>query len=235
MDVRVIPGPVVFPAREDALSTRYDVVFFDLEGTLFDPGPGIIEAARFALLSLGIREGSPYRLRRLVGPPLEKAFSLYYGLGRMDAEKAADYLLQHYMEYGLEDNRLYEGVESMLQRLRQARTGLVAMSCGDNIYVSRLMRRFGLTSMFITFRGGSVGNSTSKRRILRDILNELPVLEGKSMVSVGDREDDVLAARDIGMPCIAVSYGFGSAEELKNAGPDRIVGSVEELTRALLP
>ena len=220
---------------EEALSARYDVVFFDLEGTLFDPGPGIIEAARHALLKLGIGEGSPYRLRRLVGPPLEEAFALYYGLERMDAERAADRMRQHYLEYGIDDIRLYGGVEAMLRRLRQARTGLVGVSCGDSIYVSRLLRKHGLTPMFMSARGGSTDRGRSKRKIIEGVLDELPVLEGRSMVVVGDREDDVLAARDLGLPCVAVGYGFGSAEELKNAEPDLTVSSVEALSRSLLP
>jgi len=220
---------------EEALSARYDVVFFDLEGTLFDPGPGVIEAARYALLRLGIREGSPYRLRRLVGPPLEDAFALYYGLERMEAERAADSMRQHYLEYGIDDIRLYDGVEAMLGRLRQARTGLVGVSCRDSIYVSRLMRSHGLTSLFISARGGSTDRGRSKRAIIEGILTELPVLDGKKMVVVGDREDDVLAARELGLSCVAVGYGFGSAEELRNAGPDLTVPSVEKLSRALLP
>ncbi len=169
-----------------------------------------------------------------MGPPVEEAFSLYYGLEKSDARQAADDFRQHYLEYGIEDMRLFDGVEEMLSRLRKARTGLVAVSSGSGIYVSRLMRRYGLASMFITFRGGSIDAGWSKRRIIGQILDELPVLEGKSMVVVGDREDDVLAARENGLPSVAVSYGYGSAEELRNAAADTVVESVERLAAALM-
>jgi phosphoglycolate phosphatase len=217
------------------LGCKYDVVFFDLEGTLVDPGPGAIEAARYALSRMGIMEASRYRLRRLIGPPLEEAFSLYYNMAPLEAERAADHYSQHYLEYGMAENSLYDGVRRMLALLRQSRTGLVAVSCRDGIYVSRLMRQFALAPSFITARGRSVtGARTSKEQIVGDLLEELPVLEGKNMVLVGDREDDVLAARALGLPCVAAGYGFGSSEELRNAGPDTVVGSVEELSEALL-
>lgn len=221
--------------RGVALGCRYDVVFFDLEGTLVDPGPGAIEAARYALSRMGIIETSPYRLRRLIGPPLEEAFELYYNMEPLEAERAADHYSQHYLEYGMAENRLYDGVMRMLGRLRQSRTGLVAISCRDAIYVSRLMRKFELAPTFITARGRSVtGARTTKEQIVGDLLEELPVLEGKKLVIVGDREDDVLAARSLGLPCVAVGYGFGSSEELRNADPDSTSGSVEELAELLL-
>lgn len=193
-----------------------------------------MDAATYALSRLGVSESSPYRLRRLIGPPLEEAFALYYHLKPLDAEKAADHYYQRYLEYGMDDNNLYDGIPRLLKRLRQSRTGMVALSCRDPIYVSRIMRKFDLAGMFITARGHTMGAGGSKSHVLEELLISLPVLEGKRMVMVGDREDDIIAARENDIPCLAVGYGFGSAEELRNASPEAICGSVRELTDALI-
>jgi phosphoglycolate phosphatase len=217
------------------LLPKYEIVFLDLEGTLVDPGPGAVQAAQHALAQVGVNEESLYRLRRLIGPPLQDAFRLYYNLDELDALKAEERYRQHYLEYGILENRLYDGVEELLSSLQGNRVGLVALSSRHTTYLNQVLRQFGIYRFFAVTRGSSLGRALARKSdLMGAVLDELPVIKQKRLVIVGDREQDVSAGHDHSVDSIAVSYGYGSQEELRNADPTYTADSVGELSQLLL-
>lgn len=76
----------------------WDVLLFDLDGTLTDSGPGIMHAAETALASFGIAGLSEQALRQFVGPPLVESFAVY--LPQADVQTAIDRFRAYYRETG---------------------------------------------------------------------------------------------------------------------------------------
>ena len=90
---------------------------------------------------------------------------------------------------------------------------------------------FQIDSYFDEIVGSEInGGRTDKAMVIVEALRRMGLTEHKNQViMVGDREHDVIGARTVGLDCIAVSYGYGSVEELENAGAFKIVNSAEEV------
>ena len=93
----------------------YKYVFFDLDGTLTDPGEGITNSVAHALRRFGIDVPPREELYKFIGPPLKESFGVYYGLSEEDCEKAVIYYREHYADKGVFENKVYEGIPLLLQ------------------------------------------------------------------------------------------------------------------------
>ena len=94
----------------------WDVLLFDLDGTLTDSGPGIMHAAETALGSFGITGLSEQALRQFVGPPLVESFAVY--LPQADVQTAIDRFRAYYRETGWLENEPYPGVRERSEERR---------------------------------------------------------------------------------------------------------------------
>ena len=90
---------------------------------------------------------------------------------------------------------------------------------------------------YFKFVGGSGldGSLSHKEEVIRHVLENNDIRELSKVVMIGDRKHDIIGARNAGIDCIGVLYGYGDREELTQAGAKQIVASVEELKQALLP
>jgi phosphoglycolate phosphatase len=207
-------------------------VLFDLDGTLSDPRPGITGAVQHALTRMGIVEADPARLTGFIGPPLGLSFERYYGLG----EAAARVAVEHYREYfgtrGLYENALYPGIAGLLAELQERGTRLALVTVKPTRYAERILEHFRIARHFEAMVGTEMSElRASKEQIVGDGLRRLGGADGA--VVVGDREDDVKAARRHGVPSVGVAYGYGGRDELERAAPTLVVDSVAELRETL--
>ena len=99
---------------------KYKFLLFDLDGTITDSGPGIMEAAHRALLAHNIEEADEKRLRLFVGPPLDKSFMERYGFSETQAWEAVGYFREYYNKTGVFENSVYPGFEKLLKELKDA-------------------------------------------------------------------------------------------------------------------
>lgn len=209
----------------------YKAIFFDLDGTLTESGEGITKSVQYALEKLGKPEPDLSKLRVFVGPPLMEQFMKYTGLDEETARQAVVFYRERYTETGIYENRLYPGVQELLQKLRRDGYLLAVASSKPERFVLKVLDYFGLTGYFHEIVGSEMnGSRTSKSEVIEETLKRLGLQNHREQVlMVGDKEHDVLGARAAGVDCIAVSYGYGTMEELEAAKPLRIVASVEEL------
>lgn len=209
----------------------YKAIFFDLDGTLTESGEGITKSVQYALEKLGKPEPDLSKLRVFVGPPLMEQFMKYTGLDEETARQAVVFYRERYTETGIYENRLYPGVQELLQKLRRDGYLLAVASSKPERFVLKVLDYFGLTGYFHEIVGSEMnGSRTSKSEVIEETLKRLGLQNHREQVlMVGDKEHDVLGARAAGVDCIAVSYGYGTMEELEAAQPLRIVASVEEL------
>ena len=211
----------------------YKAIFFDLDGTLTESGEGITKSVQYALEKLGKPEEDLDKLRVFIGPPLMEQFMKYADIDETEARKAVEYYRERYAIKGIFENRPYDGVENLLRELKGRGYILAVASSKPEYYVTKILDYFNLSSYFEVVVGSEMnGARTSKTEVIEEALKRLNMSDRrKEVLMIGDKEHDVLGAREAGLDCVAVGYGYGTKEELTAAQPLKIVASVDELLR----
>ena len=207
----------------------YKAILFDLDGTLTESGEGITKCVQYALEKIGKPEENLKKLEVFVGPPLLQQFMNYADIDEETSEKAVKYYRERYSATGIFENSPYPGVESMLSELKAKGYRLAVASSKPEYFVTQILDYFQLTDYFEEIVGSEMnGNRTSKSEVIEEALRRLGMSEKRNQViMVGDKEHDVFGARKADLKCVAVSYGYGSQEELEQAEPLKIVDSTE--------
>lgn len=211
----------------------YDIILFDLDGTLTDSGPGIMNSAAYAMERFGLH-GDRAMLRRFVGPPLVDSFMDFCGLSPEKAAEAVVVYREYYMARGLYENSVYPGVTQMLDRLLSAGKRLAVATTKLEPTAVLVLEHFGLTKYFEFIAGSLENTRTHKAEVVAFALEKTGVPDRSRVLMVGDREHDVIGALENGLDCLGVLYGYGSREELSSAGAALLAGTPQEVTEIIL-
>ena len=103
----------------------FRTILFDLDGTLTDPGEGITNSVAFALEHYGIHVSDRTSLYPFIGPPLQDSFMKYYGMDEQRTDAAIEVYREYFSAKGWMENRVYDGIETLLCRLQQAGKQLI--------------------------------------------------------------------------------------------------------------
>ena len=214
---------------------RYDTALFDLDGTLTDSKEGIISCAKYALTQMGRDIPSEETLLKFLGPPLVRSFHDYCGMSVEEAKEATRLFRVRYTDTGLFENRVYEGVPRMLERLKAAGIRLATATSKPEDYAVRILTKFGLIGYF-DFIGAATFDETrhDKIAVLRYTLDKLDIKDPSKAIMVGDRRNDIEGAHHFGLKCIAVRYGYGNDEEFTTYKADIIVSTPNEAADVIL-
>ncbi|HKK43660.1 MAG TPA: HAD hydrolase-like protein [Bacteroidales bacterium] len=214
--------------------TNIQNLLFDLDGTLTDPREGIINSILYALDHLGIEESRVNELNSLIGPPLRESFIKRYNL----SEKMGDRALKLYREYfgvkGIYENRLYEGVDNVLESLYETKFRIFLATSKPTVYATEILKHFNLDRFFTDITGSNIDNTrTDKSEVIAHVVNSNTLIT-KHSVMIGDRKHDLIGARNNNMRSVAVTYGYGTTGELRAEHPDLLVNSCRELIPAFI-
>jgi phosphoglycolate phosphatase len=213
----------------------YETIFFDLDGTLCDPGKGIERSVQYALGKLGIEEEDDKNLRQFVGPPLEHTFVELYGLNDGQIEQAVTHYRERFGTEGIGQYTVYKGVLALLERLNEREKYLAVVTSKPTVFAEKVLEHVGLTSLFRFIAGRGLGQNVVKAVTLEEAITRAGLEGGDldSMVMVGDREHDIIAAQAQSRPTssIGVLYGYGSEEEIVAARPTHIAKTVSDLAK----
>ena len=213
---------------------RIKNVLFDLDGTLTDPAEGITNALMHAQRRLG-REVSPREdLFVFIGPPLIETFMSEWGLSREESEQALVYYREHFGTKGLFENVPYEGIGDCLARLKEAGLRLFVATSKPEPLSLRILEHFDLIKYFEAVAGSTMDEQRTKKGEVIAYALDTYALDPAETVMVGDRKHDVIGARENGVPCVGVLYGYGSRTELMEAGAAALAADLNQLTALLL-
>jgi len=216
----------------------YKYVLFDLDGTISDPKVGICTSVQQALKKFGIDVPDINTLTPFIGPPLRDSFRDFYHIKPEDMEDVIAAYRARFSTVGLFENDLYDGIPELLKALKENGRKLALASSKPRVFVEKILDHFGISQYFDVIMGSELdGTRENKSEIIAECLRlfELdPDGDLSETVMVGDRKYDIEAANAAGLPNIAVSYGYGSEEELSKAGAMVIAGTVKELENILL-
>lgn len=212
---------------------NYATILFDLDGTLTDSEPGIVNSVLHALRRFGM-DAEREALRAFIGPPLYDSFRGVMGMSDADARRAVDVYRDYFRERGMYENAPYPGVPEMLRRLRASGRRLLVATSKPEIFARRIAVHFGLSEALHAVYGADLeGGRSAKIDVIRYALAEQGVRPGDA-VMVGDRKYDIAGAKAAGLADVGVLYGYGTREELEAAGASRLADSVAELEALLL-
>ena len=206
-------------------------ILFDLDGTLTDSGEGIMNCAKLALAHYGLPIPSEAELRTFVGPPLHESF-IRFGVPAEEAENAIKIYRSRYIPIGKFENHPYEGIQNVLQKLKDAgHTLYVATSKPEKMSIE-ILEHFDMARYFDIICGASMDLSrSSKADVIAYLLSQCGDYEEKIMV--GDTAFDVIGARAHGIPTVGVAWGYGKVEDMEKACAVSIVHTMDALLEVL--
>lgn len=208
---------------------QYQAILFDLDGTLTDPKEGITKSIQYALGKINVPAPNIDELEWCIGPSLKDSFSK---LTNSSCESllnlAVKYYRERYSAEGMYENKLYSGVEWMLSQLWRNGYRLFVATSKPELFAIQILEHFGLTQYFEKIHGAELdGTRSNKSDLIKYIITKNLITTPSLMV--GDREFDINGALQNNIGSLGVTYGYGSAKELRDAGAHDLCGSPTEV------
>lgn len=201
---------------------QQSIIIFDLDGTLTDSAEGVIRSAQHMQEKMGISKWADEDLKFIVGPPLIKTFTEDFHMNQEDAQRALGFFRERYATVGLFENKVYDGIPEMLEELKKKGKCLVVATSKKEETAVRILKHFEIDGYFEVIGGDNreVGRD-SKAKVIEYVLECLGAKK-EDAIMVGDRKFDVEGAHLVGIPCIAVEFGYGDRAEFEAFGADYI-------------
>lgn len=216
---------------------KYQYIFFDLDGTITESGPGIMASVKYSLEKMGYPSDDLDKIRKFIGPPLKESYMRFYGMSEEEAERAIVCYREYFTDKGIFENAVYEGVIESLEQLKTAGKHLVIATSKPEEFAKRIAEHFDFAKYFDQICGATMDEKlVEKADIIAYAIETLGLSADskKQILMVGDRKHDILGAKHNGLHSMGVLFGYGNLEELKEAGADYIVNLPSEIGSRIL-
>jgi phosphoglycolate phosphatase len=169
-------------------------------------------------------------LRCFIGPPLLYGFSTFCNLGEADTVRAVEYYRENYRAGGMLDCRVYDGIRKALDALSKSGVTLVLATCKPHEFATKILEHFDLLRYFAFVSGPEMdGTRNTKAEVIAYALEKCSIDDPTAVLMIGDRADDVNGAKENGIDCAGVLWGFGSEAELNDAGAAAILSTPSDI------
>ena len=212
---------------------NFDTLLFDLDGTLTDSTEGILKCLINAVEKMGFEV--PEDTNKFLGPPIRQSVAEFIGMNEEQIDEAVRIFRERYSTVGLFENRVYDGIPEMLERLKKAGKRLMVATSKPEVYAVRILERFGIAPYFEIVGGAELdGSRDYKHEVIEYVLAKADITDRSRVLMIGDRRQDVLGAHKTGLKCMGILWGYGSAEELDEAGADFIADTPKNTADMLI-
>ena len=202
-------------------------ILFDLDGTLTDSGEGIINCAILALEHFHLPIPDRETLRVFVGPPLHETF-IKFGVPADKADEAVAVYRSRHVPIGMFENAPYPGIRELLATLKAQGHTLYVATSKPEWMAEEILKKFELDGYFDRICGATMDTSrTEKSQVIAYLLGLTGSAENAIMV--GDTKFDVIGAAAHNIPTVGVSWGYGTVEDMQQAGAACIANTMDEL------
>ena len=210
----------------------YQTYVFDLDGTLLDTLGDLAASVNYAMRTHGMPEHSVDEVRQFVGNGVRRLMerAVPGGAAHPAFEAAFATFRRHYMEHSLDTTRPYEGIPEMLQELKRRGRHTAVVSNKFDAATKELCRHFFPDTIDVAV-GEHEAEGIRKKPAPDTVLQALSQLGvgQEGAVYVGDSDVDIQTARNSGLPCISVLWGFRDREFLLAHGAETFVSQPSEL------
>ena len=212
----------------------YPTILLDLDGTMVDSAPGVVSTIAQTLRELGEPVPDMKDLLRWVGPPLPESFEKRAGFSPARTSEAIQVFRSHYIDYGVFDSRVFDGMGEFLRNAKKAGAHLAVATSKPTISATIMLEHFTLSPHFDVICCAADDESRgAKHEVIEDALRGLQDkgLPTDNVIMVGDRIHDVEGARVHGIDTILVRWGYGGPAEWEQA--HRVVDTPRQLHELL--
>ena len=191
------------------MKNRYDLVIFDLDGTLLDTSSGLLRAITHTIKVMGFAPLDEKMLDTFIGPPIQDSFARAYGLSGPILQEIAGVFRDRYSTADLLGATAYDGIFALFDALIARGVQVAVATYKREDYALTLLRHFGFDRYTAILHGGDHENKLKKKDIIDICINESGVTDKSRVVMVGDTAHDAVGAEGMGIDFIGVTYGFG--------------------------
>ena len=206
-----------------------DLLIFDLDGTLIDSRLDLANAVNAMRAHLGMRELANERVYSYVGngAPVLVRRALGEQAAEEEVRQALAFFMEYYAAHDLEHTTLYPGVRESLDRFRVSGKRMAVLSNKPTAMSRHILQGLGVSGHFFQIFGGNSFQQKKPDPIgVETLMREAGVDRAHTMI-VGDSGVDVATARNAGVACCGVTYGF-QPESLRDPAPDLVVDRMEQ-------
>ena len=212
------------------MKKNFKYLLFDLDGTLTDSGEGITKAVKYALEYFDIQVEDLNELRKFIGPPLRDSYKKFYDFDDEKAEVGIKKFREYYVDKGIYENKVYDGVEETLKTLKDMGKTLIVATSKPEAHAEIVLNHFDLAKYFDFICGADLEETRVKKSdVIRYALESADIKDSSDAVMIGDREHDILGAKENNLKSIGVLYGFGDVVELTQARADFVVEKIQDI------
>ena len=213
---------------------HFDTILFDLDGTIVDSAPGIVQSIAHTLREMGRPVPPMKELLHWVGPPLPQSFQTRGGIEAERVDEAVAIYREQYLNIGAYDARIFDGMGAILRDLRAEGRHLAIATSKPTTPATLMLEHFTLVPYFSVIAAAADDESRGEKHLIIDDalagLDDLGI-DPSRVLMVGDRIHDIEGARQHDIPCAVVHWGYGTPDEWAHA--DHQIDTPRQL-RALL-
>ena len=187
----------------------YDMVIFDVDGTLLDTREGILSSVVYTMQTHHLTVPDEAALLSFIGPPVQVSFTRQYHLtDPKEAQKLTDTFRRRYSESDLTKAVPYAGMHDLFAALKAAGITPAVATYKRQDYAEAIVRHFGFDAYTDVIYGADNENKLKKKDIIGLCLRHGGGSPDRALM-VGDSDNDAIGARDLGLDFLGVTYGFG--------------------------
>ena len=214
---------------------NFEYILFDLDGTITDSGEGITKSVQYALKSFGILVDDLKELNKFIGPPLKDSFKKYYNFDDEKAQLGLIKYREYFADKGIYENKLYDGIIEILGVLKKNNKKIILATSKPEVYAKQILQYFEVYNYFDFVAGADFEETrVNKGDVIKYALKEANIADLSKAIMIGDREHDVIGAKENNIKVIGVLYGYGDVIELTQARADYIAKDTNQLLDIIL-
>jgi len=214
---------------------KYDAVLFDFDGTVADTGMGIFNGVYHVLDAFGIEPPEADELRYFIGPPLHDSFKTVLGFDAETCDSAIIKYREYYSSKGIFELTIYDGMEDLFRKLKSKNIKVGIASTKPEVFLHRIVDYFNLKEIFDVVEGSDITNMNSdKTEIILRAIEKMNLTEGSKVLMAGDRHYDINGAKGAGIDSVGVLFGYGSREEIIDAGANYLAEIPEDIFKIVV-
>ena len=210
-------------------------ILFDLDGTIIDPKIGITESIMYALNELGFEMiPEPDDLVWCIGPPLQDSFSVLLKTDdKIKINEAIRLYRVNYNRNGILKLKLYDDIINAIRILKEEGFNLYIATSKPRVMAVKILEHLSISDLFNGIYGAELDGVRSRKGDLISFLLEKENISTNEVIMIGDRKHDIIGAKENSIISCGVCYGYGTEEELLNAGADFIVQTPMEIRNVI--
>lgn len=208
---------------------KYDLYIFDLDGTLIDSSPGILNTVRYTLKLFNKTIPDIDTITSFIGPPLKQSFALHPEVSEKEAEEMVVAFRQEYKKGEILNANLYDGIVPLCQRLQDDRIKIAIATNKPEQFAKKLVKHFHLDGYIPVVCGADMEGKLKKADLIKKAMELSGIADAEKVVMVGDTSGDAKAAEESGVDFIGVSYGFGDWKSALQKNMVKLAGCPMEI------